>query len=110
MADLDQDGACEILITTRNDGVLCLRADGKRWWRSAPQDHIPWGSASVVDANRDGRPDEGVAPNAREGDDYGEEPPLEFLRDPAAPSTRGGASSPGCSGPRGWPESSGSSS
>ncbi|HPA44503.1 MAG TPA: FG-GAP-like repeat-containing protein [bacterium] len=54
VADLDKDGKLEILITTRQEGVTCLNADGSLRWKVPVKSDIAWGSAAVADVDNDG--------------------------------------------------------
>ena len=53
----DGDGKPEILVTTRNDGVVCLSAEGAVLWKTPIEDGIPWGNAVIADTDHDGTPE-----------------------------------------------------
>ena len=55
--DLDGDGKPEILVTTRNDGVVCLSAEGAVRWKTQIEEGIPWGNAVIADTDHDGAPE-----------------------------------------------------
>jgi outer membrane protein assembly factor BamB len=57
VGDLDGDKRPEIVVTTRNDGVVCLDAEGAVRWKAPIEEGIPWGNAVIADADRDGAPE-----------------------------------------------------
>lgn len=55
VADIDADGRLDILIATRESGVVCLSDDGTERWKVPVEGGIPWGSVTAADCDGDGK-------------------------------------------------------
>ncbi len=57
IADIDGDGHSDIIIATRESGVVCLDRDGKLIRKIPVQGGISWGSITAKDLDGDGKPE-----------------------------------------------------